>query len=44
MQERLTQQQKDAGEERASYKEIICGLQAELTETQRQLEKVSILG
>lgn len=44
MQERLTQQQKDAVEERASYKQIISGLQAELTETQRQLEKVSVLG
>lgn len=42
MQDRLAQQQKATAEERAHLKEIISRMDAQLSEQQRQLEKVRV--
>lgn len=42
MQDRLAQQQKATAEERAYLKEIISRMDSQLSEQQRQLEKVTV--
>lgn len=42
MQDRLAQQQKSMAEERAYLKEIISKMDIQLSEQQRQLEKVGV--